>query len=400
MPLDTPEPAPEPDVEEALRIGLARLREHMLNLAELIFQRCLERAPGHSTALRLLGITRFKLGLQAEGLAHLRAAAAADPADPLAWCDLAAGLRLAGEASAAAEAREHACALPEDGAPVPPLSDLTWSCDRALLNFKLVDYDYTARIRHGAGRPSHPELAAQIGAGRARYAALLSEIAELAPGFATIPMGGENEDPNPFWLNAWFNSLDAMVLMGMLRRGDPARFVEIGSGLSTKFARHAVRAHGLRTKLISIDPQPRAEIDTLCDQVIRKPLERCDTAMFEALGPGDILFLDSSHRSFQNSDVTVFFLEILPRLKPGVIVHIHDIYLPDDYISGHIHRMWNEQYLLATALLFGPQAFEILMPNWWVSQDPALSAQARATLRPGPLAGLDIYGASFWMRKT
>jgi hypothetical protein len=191
-----------------------------------------------------------------------------------------------------------------------------------------------------------------------------------------------------------------MILTGMLKWHDPVRFLEIGSGVSSKFARRAVNAFGLRTRLISIDPQPRNEVDALCDEVLRQPLESCDPAMFDVLEPGDILFLDSSHRSFQGSDVTVFFLEILPRLKPGVIVHIHDIYLPYDYIGGHIRRLWNEQYLLATALIFGPQAFEILFPCWYVEQDAELVAQARSQLCQGALDGIEPYGASFWLRKT
>jgi hypothetical protein len=186
----------------------------------------------------------------------------------------------------------------------------------------------------------------------------------------------------------------------MLRAHRPKRFVEVGSGVSTKFARRAVTFYDLPTRLTSIDPQPRNEIDQICDEVIRQPLERCDLAMFEALEPGDVFFLDSSHRSFQGSDVTVFFLEILPRLKSGVIVHVHDVYLPYDYISGHIHRLWNEQYLLASALLFGPDRFEILFPAWFVGRDPDLAAHAGAILRRGPLADVDLYGASFWMRMT
>ncbi len=134
--------------------------------------------------------------------------------------------------------------------------------------------------------------------------------------------------------------------------------------------------------------------------MIREPLERCSSEPFESLKSGDILFLDSSHRAFQGSDVTAFFLDILPRLQPGVIVHLHDIYLPFDYISGHVPRLWNEQYMLATALLFGGRSFEILFPCWYAGRDPELSAQAAQLLRVGPLKGVDLYGASFWMRKT
>ena len=132
--------------------------------------------------------------------------------------------------------------------------------------------------------------------------------------------------------------------------------------------------------------------------MVREPLERTDLSLFEALEPGDIAFLDSSHRSFQGSDVTVFFLEVLPRLKAGVIVHVHDVYLPYDYISGHVTQLWNEQYLLATALLFGPQRFEVLFPSWFVHEDQGLRAHAEARFRQGAMAELDLYGSSFWMQ--
>ncbi|MDB5467834.1 MAG: hypothetical protein JWQ46_2596 [Phenylobacterium sp.] len=389
--------------EAKLRIGYDRLRGHMLNLAELIFLDVLSSEPQDATALRLLGVSRCKLGKAEAGIADLRAAVALAPELEIGWRDLAVALRDAGQADAAAQAYAAAGRLRTDELAQPPpapLPALTFSSERAVHEFTLVDYPYSASIRYGAGRPSHPELAEQIGRGRDRYAAFLAELGDIQADLAKIPLGGSYESPAPFWLNSWFCGLDGMALIQMLRRHDPRRFVEIGSGISTKFARHAVTAYGLRTRLTSIDPQPRSEVDGLCDHVIRKPLEQCDVGIFAALEPGDILFLDSSHRAFQGSDVTVFFLEILPRLKRGVIVHIHDIYLPDDYISGHVARLWNEQYLLAAALLFGGAAFEILFPCWFVGEDPELRAQARAALCRGPLSELDLYGASFWMRKT
>lgn len=114
----------------------------------------------------------------------------------------------------------------------------------------------------------------------------------------------------PFWLNTWLPPLDAMALMGMLAERRPKHYLEIGSGMSTKFARHAIDALGLATHVVSVDPEPRSEIDALVHQVIRKPLERVSASLFDALTPGDILFFDGSHRSFPGSDVTVFFLEI------------------------------------------------------------------------------------------
>ncbi len=390
-----PDPALGPAQEHELRIGLTRLREHLLNHAELIFRRVLAVAPDHGAAQRYLGIALFRMGRRDEALPLLRAAAKQNPEEPEAWADLAAALQGIGDAQGADAAHARATSTTQ-AAP----DGLAFSTERAVYDFKVVDYPYRANVRYGAGRPAHAGLSDLIGTGRGRYSDFLSEMAEIQADFAQVPMGGSYDEAGPFWLNTWFPPLDAMVLTQMLRRNNPARFVEIGSGVSTKFARRAVQLYGLRTKLISIDPQPRNEIDALCDQILRKPLETCRMEMFDELNPGDIFFLDSSHRAFQGSDVTVFFLEILPRLKPGVIIQIHDIYLPGDYVSGHLHRLWNEQYLLATALLFGRNGFEVLFPCWFVGQDPDLSRQAADLLRKGTLTDLNLYGASFWMRKT
>jgi predicted O-methyltransferase YrrM len=384
-----------PTQERELAIGVTRLREHMVNHAELIFRRILAVAPGHADTQRFLGIALYKLGRRDEGVALLRAAADLQPEGSEAWADLAAALQGVGDVSAAQEAYGRATR-----GLVTALPELAFSTERAVHEFKAIDYSYRSSVRYGAGRPPHRQLAELIGSGRERYEAFLAQMGEIQDDFARLPLGGAPDAPEPFWLNPWFPPLDGMVLTQMLRSTNPARFVEIGSGVSTKFARRAVSLYALRTKLISIDPQPRNEIDALCDQVLREPLEDCAVEMFETLEAGDILFLDSSHRSFQGSDVTVFFLDILPRLKPGVIVQIHDIYLPDDYISGHVARLWNEQYLLATALLFGQARFEILFPCWYVGQDPKLLAQANGRLRKDALDNLNLYGASFWMRTT
>lgn len=384
--------------EEKLLIGFDRLRCNLLNLAELIFMDVLAGEPENATALRLLGVTRCKLGRGDDGLALLRAAADRGSGLEVIWNDLAVALRDAGEPDAEA-ARTRAVALRDPkAAPLALLDGLVFASERAVHPFELVDYRYTATIRHGGGRPPHPELAAILEAGRDRYADFIEEVGALQADLAQIPLGGSYESAEPFWFNVWFPALDGMALTAMLKRHDPKRFLEIGSGVSTKFARRAVDLYALRTRLTSIDPEPRNAVDQLCDEVIRRPLEQCDPAMFQALEPGDILFLDSSHRAFQGSDVTVFFTEVLPRLKPGVIVQVHDIYLPDDYVSGHLRQLWNEQYLLATALLFGAGRFEVLFPCWWAGRDPALRAQARAAICRGPLESVDLYGASFWMR--
>lgn len=384
--------------EAKLNQALGWLRSHLVNHAEITLREVLAAQPGNLTAQRLHGIALFKLGRRDEGIAAIAAAAEQESGNARAWADLAVALRDTGRAEAAEQAYARALAAQAPNLSAPPLETQVFCTELGSHDFKLVDYPYRAEIRYGAGRPAHPELASLIGSGRQRYRDLLTEWAALQPDFADVPLGGRYDTPTPFWFNSWFTALDAIALTGFLKSRNPALFVEIGSGVSTKFARRAVKTYGLRTRLISIDPQPRNQIDQLCDQVIRKPLEQCGTEMFDALEPGDIFFLDSSHRSFQGSDVTVFFLEILPRLKPGVIVHIHDIYLPYDYISGHLHRLWNEQYLLATALLFGAPRFEILFPCWYVGRDPDLAAHGDSLFRKGPMAEVDLYGASFWLR--
>jgi hypothetical protein len=197
--------------------------------------------------------------------------------------------------------------------------------------------------------------------------------------------------------------LDTFALYGFVTDRKAALLLEVGSGYSTKVARRAIRDHRLSTKIISIDPHPRAEIDQLCDEVLRQPLETCDLSVVDRLGPGDIFFLDGSHRSFMNSDVTVFFLEILPRLKPGVLVHLHDIFLPLDYEPWWLcrfypHRYWSEQYLLAASLLAGHSGYEVILPNSYIGITPRLANLLDAFWKGPQLAGVSRKGSSFWMQ--
>src|SRR5262249_38681185 len=149
--------------------------------------------------------------------------------------------------------------------------------------------------------------------------------------------------------------------------------------------------------------RPRTEIDALCDQVIRRSLEDCDLAMFDALTPGDVLFFDGSHRVFTNSDVTVFFFEVLPRLNPGVLVHVHDIFWPWDYPPHWNERLYAEQYLLGAMLLCDKWPFRVVLPNMYICLDAELGSHVRKVLQfKGenapfyyPNAQGDIPGVSF-----
>ena len=203
--------------------------------------------------------------------------------------------------------------------------------------------------------------------------------------------------------------MDAVALYGMLCEFRPKRFVEVGSGHSTRFARRAIRDHSISTRITSIDPSPRTEVDHLCDSVIRLPLEKVDLGIFDELEPGDFLFIDNSHRSFPNSDVTVAFLDLLPRLQAGVIVQFHDIFWPCDYPPAWTNRYYSEQYLLGAYLLGDAgRDIQILLPNAFVGQDAELAAICEPLLDiPGvrwtkepSLAPFGIAAASFWLRRN
>jgi hypothetical protein len=251
--------------------------------------------------------------------------------------------------------------------------------------------------RWGHGRPPHPQINEKLNQCRTDISARLRQFAKFDKILALIPLEGDPESNIPYWQNIWVGYFDAVALIGMLVSNAPARYLEIGSGNSTKFARFAIENARLTTSIISSDPQPRAAIDALCDKVIRERLENCDISIFDQLEAGDILFFDGSHRAFANSDVTVFFLELIPRLKPGVIIHIHDIFLPWDYPPEWKKRMYSEQYMLASMMLCPQFMFKVLLPSFFICQDSELSVDVKALMEP---LGCLATGSSFWMVKT
>jgi hypothetical protein len=255
-------------------------------------------------------------------------------------------------------------------------------------------YPVDATPRWGHGKPPHPQLYAMLQSQHAEFSALLETFGQHHTLLNSISKRLDADGTIPFWQNDWFENLDAVALVGMLASKKPKQYFEIGSGNSTKFARYVVGIRKLPTIILSVDPEPRATIDSLCDEVIRSGLEYCDLTIFDRLQAGDILFFDGSHRTFTNSDVTVFFLEVIPRLKPGVIVHIHDIFLPVDYPPDWSRRLFSEQYMLAAMLLCPKPPFKVLMPNWYVCNEPGLKSKAAALLEP---IGCLAQGWSFWL---
>jgi predicted O-methyltransferase YrrM len=179
--------------------------------------------------------------------------------------------------------------------------------------------------------------------------------------------------PEPAWLGVPYSPIDAAALYAIIGETRPKLYLEIGSGVTTAWAYRSIRDHGLSTRIVSVDPEPRAAIDSICDEVVRAGLETCDLAVFDQLEPGDILFMDGSHRSYMNSDVTVFMLEVLPRVKPGVLIHVHDIQLPWDYPEWAVPWYWNEAYMLATYVVAAADRLTPVLPTTWVCQDAAFA---------------------------
>jgi hypothetical protein len=171
--------------------------------------------------------------------------------------------------------------------------------------------------------------------------------------------------------NDYYTTPDAEVLFAMVQLHHPSQIIEVGSGNSTRLFQLAVRAAQIKSRLISIDPDPRRDVEKDCDKLVRKRVEvaECDELLTH-LARNDILFVDSSHEIKTGNDVVYLLLTILPNLKPGVIIHLHDIFLPFDYPQEWIVNerwSWTEQYLVQ-ALLQGSAEFDVLWPGHYLQR--------------------------------
>ena len=262
-----------------------------------------------------------------------------------------------------------------------------------------MEYPVDFAPRYGHGKPPHGQLYNIINETRVQYSKLLQEALNYTSIFQAIKKQKDETDSlQPTYNNHFLPGLDIIGIYTLLAKYNPERYVEVGSGNSTKVAYKAIKDQGLQTKIISIDPHPRAEIDAISDEVIRKPFENIDIDFLLSLKENDILFIDNSHRVLPNSDATVFFLEILPRLHPGVIVHIHDIYLPYDYPQFMCDRFYSEQYTLAAFILANPIRYSTLLPNYFISEDKELSQILAPIWNHPNLQDVERHGGSYWLQ--
>jgi hypothetical protein len=184
----------------------------------------------------------------------------------------------------------------------------------------------------------------------------------------SLALDQRNDVVGSFYLrNGSFEAGDAEFLYQIIRHIKPRKVIEIGSGHSTKIARLALRKNKIETnkdyKHACVEPYEQPWLEGLEGiTVIRELVEQCKIDWANELDAGDLLFVDSSHVIRPQGDVLKEYLEIFPQLKPGVYVHIHDIFTPKDYPKSWVVddvRFWNEQYLLE-ALLTNTNRYEVV----------------------------------------
>ena len=263
----------------------------------------------------------------------------------------------------------------------------------------VLDYPVNSRRRWDEKNP-HKELYDIINKNRELYKSNLQSFLPLSRYFAAIPKRytANSASSEPCWINGYMPALDGVALYSLLVTHKPKVYMEVGSGNSTKFARKAIVDHNLDTKIVSIDPCPRAEVDKICDEIIRKPVEEINIQIFDSLDINDILYIDNSHMVFMNSDVTTIFLDVIPRLRSGVLVEIHDITLPYDYPVEWINRYYSEQYLLAAYILAKGSMFDIILPNKFISHDSELKNILVPLWEKDEMKNVETHGCSCWIK--
>lgn len=205
--------------------------------------------------------------------------------------------------------------------------------------------------------------------------------------------------------NGAFERVDAELLHCLVRRAKPKRFIEVGSGYSTLVAAAACELNreesGNPCTLTAIEPNPRPFLEGPVpglSRLVESPVKEVPKSLFEELDENDILFVDSTHVLKTGSDVAYLFLDVIPALPPGVLVHVHDVFLPAEYPRRWIedeHVFWNEQYLLQAFLAFNT-AFSVVAAAGYLHRK---HPDALASAFPGYSRDRDQPG-SFWFSRS
>jgi len=226
-------------------------------------------------------------------------------------------------------------------------------------------------------------------------------LQQLSENYSKLIFSDSVRDGNRyFYNNPMYSYCDGIFLFLILLHIKPTRLIEIGSGFSSALLLDVVEKEKLKTKLTFIEPFPErlyrliSEKDKVSHQIISKPIQEVDLSLFDTLEKDDILFLDTSHILKTASDLYVEIFEILPRLKPGVIIHIHDIFPHFEYPKEWIYKQkaYNEAYFLKSFLMYN-EHYEMVLMNSWIQQE--FSAYISEHM---PLV-MKSKGSSLWLKK-
>ena len=253
-----------------------------------------------------------------------------------------------------------------------------------------VPHRYAGAVRPPAG---YPELEPLFRAAEPAFGEVLAAIDRHAE---VVGRFDGTRPPLPRWQQDWFPGLDGAAAYALVRETRPARIVEVGSGHSTRFLARAVIDGGLATEMLCIDPAPRADIGGLAGdlplRVLRTTLQDAGVEALPGLAPGDMLVIDSSHLALPGTDVDLLFGRVLPRLPAGVLVHVHDVFLPDGYPDSWAWRQYAEQMVVAGWLAGG--GLRLRFASRWVRTRMAaeVAAGAAGRIPVGPAA----FESSLW----
>ena len=222
-----------------------------------------------------------------------------------------------------------------------------------------IPYRYAASAGRGA-QDGYPSLRPFFDRAEHAFAEMIGKI----DGFADPLVGLDGPPPEPRWTQDWFPGLDGAAMYSVVRDRKPARMIEIGSGHSTRFAACAVRDGGFKCAMTAVDPAPRADIGALGIECLRTPLQQVAMDRFDDLEAGDVLSIDSSHIAVAGSDVDILVNQVIPALPSGVLVQIHDMFLPDAYPANWAWREYNEQSVVAPLIHGG--GYELVWSSRYV----------------------------------
>lgn len=258
----------------------------------------------------------------------------------------------------------------------------------------LAHRGYFVPYRHGSAvngaLPSYKALEADFEGAQDRFRSVLDSFAPYLPEIQTAVQEGRI----PWDEAGMFPVVDVVAAYALIRELRPARILEIGSGASSHVSAAALAANG-SGRLTCIDPEPRRSITDLGVELHRRPLQHGDTALIEGYGKNDVLFIDSSHVFLPGVDVDIQFNHFFPELPSGAVVHVHDVFLPDDYPQDWRMRNYAEQTALVGWL--HSKFFEVIFPGYYVAT--RMEADLRKTLGDLAPKHLARNAGSIWLRR-